>query len=810
MYRKNTPAAKIFESMTSEDFKHSIVVTKTAKRLAWIAVIFINIYFVYFSVLRGITRSVDWQIDFLLACIFQLIVEIFVYETGECLWIHFTIPKLVSADVAATMSTVKHAIDLAFQSGKTPVALDSPKYFFVSRKLATAFPDLFESSVVLAFQSYFPPSDLDTTMTADPEEDRSSSSSSSRRGLFRGNEVRVWRVKKRSPLATFVHRFNVSVLVLAILQHLGTVPIRIQQVIIHTLQPILFSLIIILGIFFLKYPVFVLLPAGFIVYEVTMYAFRRKNRVVKVMPAINNAEKNSNSMEAFIADAKDLQSEHSRSASSFDEIRDFSSDEEAPSAAAGREFASKKKALAMEAGQGVVPDSSLCSPDIRDFIREMEKTEEEEGVSFAPSAKGGVMVVPSSSSSSESDASSSEDSSDEVVVVPPGVADKKLFLLERALDRADHRVKQFSVDIGLNEPQDFDFYWTEDSDEYRYYYQSIMTPFVNSQGEDVNLYQIISKRNVVMINDYKNYKICLDLAQAGLKRRKQFNQDWDSYRLHDSELVLPFIDQAGNKVTSNEILAVRDMYSKVTGSDAAVKDDKNEVPPALHALRQKKQVAEHKLMVYRDHLVEMQAGNLVLAKYRDRLEEHSSAPPPSQDSTMMSDRVISDVNKSTELQRQEDQVSSLLPSPHLLSRAEVGERIVAKAFSERTQQPSSHGYAGSMAGSVAGSERGAPHVVQESDAVKAGRAFIARMKSQQSGEVVAANTETDTCRDRGGDIYSLPSSASGQSVDSRSPEKVDYFTGGGGGQKPTSELDLRIQRRVNEAYVIFLQKKKKK
>jgi hypothetical protein len=45
--------------MTGEDFQHSMVVTKNAKMLAWLAVIVINLYFVYFSVLRGITRSQD-------------------------------------------------------------------------------------------------------------------------------------------------------------------------------------------------------------------------------------------------------------------------------------------------------------------------------------------------------------------------------------------------------------------------------------------------------------------------------------------------------------------------------------------------------------------------------------------------------------------------------------------------------------------------------------------------------------------------------------------------------------------------------
>ena len=192
--RKHSSAAKIFDSMAHEEFKHSNVVTKTAKILAWVVVILINLFFVYFAILRAITREASWQQAYVMACFIQFLVEVLVYETGECLWIHYVIPKLVSADIATTMKSVKHAINLAFEKEKVSAVLDSPKYFFVSRKLAEEFPNLFESSVVLAFQSYFPPSDLDATIAVLPETktDRANTT----RGLH-SNEVRVRREKKR-------------------------------------------------------------------------------------------------------------------------------------------------------------------------------------------------------------------------------------------------------------------------------------------------------------------------------------------------------------------------------------------------------------------------------------------------------------------------------------------------------------------------------------------------------------------------------------------------------------------------------------
>lgn len=48
-----------------------MVVTRMTKIFAWIVVILLNFFFVYFSILRGLQRGGDWQRLYLMACIFR-------------------------------------------------------------------------------------------------------------------------------------------------------------------------------------------------------------------------------------------------------------------------------------------------------------------------------------------------------------------------------------------------------------------------------------------------------------------------------------------------------------------------------------------------------------------------------------------------------------------------------------------------------------------------------------------------------------------------------------------------------------------
>lgn len=262
-----------------------------------------------------------------MACVLQIIVEIFVYETCECLWIHYVIPKLVADEVATSMKTVKASISAAFKKNQQVRSdFDSPEFFFVARQLADHFSNLFESSIVLSFHSYFPPSELDCVVASHQQSQDQEHGHEEQQKLLSqkvqspddhyedndydddnddawvghvGGNVVVGRKKKR-PLATFMRRFNIRILVLSLLLYIGTFPMRLQQVAIHTLQPILFSFIIIFYFFLVAHPLASIGIMAFVLYETIVYSNNRDRR--RVVPAINDAKKNTISMVAVVTE----------------------------------------------------------------------------------------------------------------------------------------------------------------------------------------------------------------------------------------------------------------------------------------------------------------------------------------------------------------------------------------------------------------------------------------------------------------------------------------------------------------------------
>lgn len=84
-----------------DSFKHSYVLSWKVKSLAWAMVILLNLFFVYFSMLRALEKDMHWQRLYAFLCVVQFLVEVFLYETSECIIMHFSIPDLVRSDVQA-------------------------------------------------------------------------------------------------------------------------------------------------------------------------------------------------------------------------------------------------------------------------------------------------------------------------------------------------------------------------------------------------------------------------------------------------------------------------------------------------------------------------------------------------------------------------------------------------------------------------------------------------------------------------------------------------------------------------------------
>jgi hypothetical protein len=68
-------------------FSHATVVTYTAKVCAGVALVLLNLFFIYFVILKGAEKGVHWQTRFAFACVFQLLVDGLLFETLECYWV---------------------------------------------------------------------------------------------------------------------------------------------------------------------------------------------------------------------------------------------------------------------------------------------------------------------------------------------------------------------------------------------------------------------------------------------------------------------------------------------------------------------------------------------------------------------------------------------------------------------------------------------------------------------------------------------------------------------------------------------------
>ncbi len=164
---RDTAAAKIFRTKTSEDYATLPVVGLLTKTIAGVVLVAINFFFMYYSILRGYQKGLAWQQAFLIGCILQLIMEIFFSETLQCLYVHYFVPRMMSKTAIDRIhNTLQLCIDSlcnqhsvgsgSHNSSDEGNIVDAPNYLFVSTKLAHEFPAMMESLMILSYHSTLP------------------------------------------------------------------------------------------------------------------------------------------------------------------------------------------------------------------------------------------------------------------------------------------------------------------------------------------------------------------------------------------------------------------------------------------------------------------------------------------------------------------------------------------------------------------------------------------------------------------------------------------------------------------------------
>lgn len=236
---RQTPAAKIFIAKSSEDFRHAMVVSQWAKRAGWLIITVLNIFFVYFSILRGMQRGQKWQEGYAIACVVQFAVEIFMFETIECIWMNYLIPDAVSTEIQVIKFQLRRTVDdLCSTSTSTyKYFLDVPEYLFVSSFLVKRFPDKLESMIIASYHQHLP-----------------------------GELAKKW--KTRSSFSSrFLRNMSLFAVTNAIMKLIGTTPPTLQRVVVHSAQPLIFAAFAVFIIFLMNNPLFITILALPILYQ---------------------------------------------------------------------------------------------------------------------------------------------------------------------------------------------------------------------------------------------------------------------------------------------------------------------------------------------------------------------------------------------------------------------------------------------------------------------------------------------------------------------------------------------------------------
>jgi hypothetical protein len=235
-----------------------MVMPRAVKTAAWLLVIFTNFFFVYFAMVRGLERGLQWQRLFLVAAMLQIAIELGLYETSECVIVHYIIPNLARKEVQSALFVLHQAVESICTGAvsNVPLVLDAPRYLFLSTNLAHRFPDLFESVIIKSFHSYSP-----------------------------GELARKWRAgQSASPLtscadwllpsgltSTSAERLRRSAstsLGFSVLQRIGAMPPAAQRLVIHITQPLVLTTIVLIWSYITMYPEFLAIPGVWVLYKV--------------------------------------------------------------------------------------------------------------------------------------------------------------------------------------------------------------------------------------------------------------------------------------------------------------------------------------------------------------------------------------------------------------------------------------------------------------------------------------------------------------------------------------------------------------
>ena len=302
---RDTPYGKIFVRKAHTDFRKMHVVSGVTKVLAGSIIALVNLFCLFYAVLKGYSKGVSWQQQFLFASILQLVFELFLFETLLVLWNNVVVPQLAADQVNDAYNKIlntinKFAEDIQFKikfsvGARGRVAegvadnvdvLNVADYFFIATHLARAFPENIESQIVRRYESTHPTQSLKKKLRPlDEAEDEREAALEAAAAAGDTSPVARWAL-------VWLKYFATSLLVFTVTWS-ASLPTVVQDLILSVVQPCLLGALTYFIFMCFQQPLLYLglvacvLLIGYVLYRQVLQISDRQH---KRLPSVERAE----------------------------------------------------------------------------------------------------------------------------------------------------------------------------------------------------------------------------------------------------------------------------------------------------------------------------------------------------------------------------------------------------------------------------------------------------------------------------------------------------------------------------------------
>ncbi|RYY89780.1 hypothetical protein EON63_00100 [archaeon] len=162
---RQTAAARIFMLQSELEFEIFHGTSWQLKAFVVLLIVCMDGFFIYYAILKGFSKGLSWQADYVKAWGLQVAMDVVLFETVKCTWFHFIMPRTVAKEVQAAYHTVQDTVWKLFNahacapssSATSAVCFNAADYFFVSCRLAhSTYSGLLESCIVKTYSTHLP------------------------------------------------------------------------------------------------------------------------------------------------------------------------------------------------------------------------------------------------------------------------------------------------------------------------------------------------------------------------------------------------------------------------------------------------------------------------------------------------------------------------------------------------------------------------------------------------------------------------------------------------------------------------------